>query len=170
MQSKITTGCILQVTLYLCLTVSRRMPVGEQEWLSLYSWWIHPVSFCAAWCSILNLLCSNILFVNTITKLISMHVCIFVHLCDNCSVRRPSSIYGFWIPRWYPQAFHNILCLAFSFDLLILLVFNATFNNISAISWRPVLVVEEAGVPEEIPRPWESVFVVVAAFIEGDYI
>jgi hypothetical protein len=28
-------------------------------------------------------------------------------------------------------------------------VFNATFNNISAISWRPVLVVEEAGVPGE---------------------
>jgi hypothetical protein len=26
-------------------------------------------------------------------------------------------------------------------------VFNATFSNISAISWRPVLVVEEAGVP-----------------------
>jgi hypothetical protein len=25
-----------------------------------------------------------------------------------------------------------------------LIVFNATFNNISAISWRPVLVVEEA--------------------------
>jgi len=24
-------------------------------------------------------------------------------------------------------------------------VFNATVNNISAISWRPVLVVEEAG-------------------------
>ena len=29
------------------------------------------------------------------------------------------------------------------------LVFNATFSNISAISWRPVLVVEEAGVPGE---------------------
>ena len=27
-------------------------------------------------------------------------------------------------------------------------MFNATFNNISAISWRPVLVVEEAGEPE----------------------
>jgi hypothetical protein len=27
--------------------------------------------------------------------------------------------------------------------------FNATFNNISAISWRPVLVVEEAGVLSE---------------------
>jgi hypothetical protein len=26
------------------------------------------------------------------------------------------------------------------------LVFNATFSNILAISWRPVLVVEEAGV------------------------
>jgi hypothetical protein len=25
-------------------------------------------------------------------------------------------------------------------------VFNATFSNISTISWRPVLVVEEAGV------------------------
>jgi hypothetical protein len=28
-------------------------------------------------------------------------------------------------------------------------VFNATFSNISAISWQPVLVVEEARVPGE---------------------
>jgi len=34
--------------------------------------------------------------------------------------------------------------------------FNATFNNISAISWRPVLMVEEAGVPGENHRPWAS--------------
>jgi len=34
-------------------------------------------------------------------------------------------------------------------------VFNATFNNISAISWRPVLV-EEAGVPWENHRSWAS--------------
>jgi hypothetical protein len=33
---------------------------------------------------------------------------------------------------------------------------NATFNNISAISWRPVSVVEEAGVPGENYRPWAS--------------
>jgi hypothetical protein len=33
---------------------------------------------------------------------------------------------------------------------------NATFNNILAISWRPVLVVEEAGVPGEIHQPWAS--------------
>jgi hypothetical protein len=36
------------------------------------------------------------------------------------------------------------------------LCFNATFNNISAILWRPVLVVEEAGVPGENHRPWAS--------------
>jgi hypothetical protein len=34
--------------------------------------------------------------------------------------------------------------------------FNATFNNISAILWRPVLVVEEAEVPRENHRPWAS--------------
>jgi hypothetical protein len=32
------------------------------------------------------------------------------------------------------------------------MVFNATFNNISAISWRSVLLVEEAGVPGENHR------------------
>jgi hypothetical protein len=31
-----------------------------------------------------------------------------------------------------------------------LMVFNATFNNISVISWWSVLLVEETGVPEEI--------------------
>jgi hypothetical protein len=36
------------------------------------------------------------------------------------------------------------------------IVFNATFSNISATSWRPVLVVEEAGVPGENHRPWAS--------------
>ena len=34
--------------------------------------------------------------------------------------------------------------------------FNATFNNISAISWRPVLVVEEARIPGENHRPLAS--------------
>jgi hypothetical protein len=37
---------------------------------------------------------------------------------------------------------------------LIFIVFNSTFSNISAISWRPVLVVEEAGIPGENHRPW----------------
>jgi hypothetical protein len=34
--------------------------------------------------------------------------------------------------------------------------FNATFSNITAISWRPVLAVEEAGVPGGNHRPWAS--------------
>ena len=33
---------------------------------------------------------------------------------------------------------------------------NATFNNISVISWRSVLLVEEIGVPEENHRPVTS--------------
>jgi len=36
------------------------------------------------------------------------------------------------------------------------IVLSATFNNISAISWRPVAVVEEAGVPGENHRQWAS--------------
>ena len=35
------------------------------------------------------------------------------------------------------------------FGLVWFMVFNATFNNISAISWRSVLLVEETGVPGE---------------------
>jgi hypothetical protein len=35
-------------------------------------------------------------------------------------------------------------------------VFNATFNNVSAISWRSVLLVEETRVPEENHRPASS--------------
>ena len=41
-------------------------------------------------------------------------------------------------------------------DFIYFWCFNATFSNISAVSWRPVLVVEEAGVPGENHRPWAS--------------
>jgi len=33
------------------------------------------------------------------------------------------------------------------------MVFNATFNNISVISWQSVLLVEETGVPGENHQP-----------------
>ena len=36
------------------------------------------------------------------------------------------------------------------------LVFNGTFNNISVILWRSVLLVEETGVPGENQRPAAS--------------
>ena len=41
------------------------------------------------------------------------------------------------------------------YDLMIdlILVCSATFSNISAIQWRPVLVVEESRVPRENHRP-----------------
>ena len=40
--------------------------------------------------------------------------------------------------------------------LVKVMVFNATFNNISVISWRPVLLVEETGVHRENHRPVTS--------------
>jgi len=42
------------------------------------------------------------------------------------------------------------------FGLVWLMVFNATFNNISVISWRSVLLMEETGVPWENHRPAAS--------------
>jgi hypothetical protein len=36
------------------------------------------------------------------------------------------------------------------------MMFNATFNNISVISWRSVLLVEESGEPGENHRPAAS--------------
>ena len=33
--------------------------------------------------------------------------------------------------------------------VVMVMVFNATFNNISVISWRSVLLTEESGVPRE---------------------
>jgi hypothetical protein len=38
------------------------------------------------------------------------------------------------------------------------MVFNATFNNISVISWRSVLLVEEIGVPGENNRPVSTMY------------
>ena len=46
--------------------------------------------------------------------------------------------------------------LYIKYDLIWFLVFNATFSNISSISWRPLLVVEEVGVPGENHRPLAS--------------
>jgi len=40
------------------------------------------------------------------------------------------------------------------------MVFNATFDNISVISWRSVLSMEETGVPGENRISWRSVLLV----------
>ena len=39
---------------------------------------------------------------------------------------------------------------------VLVIVLNATFNNISTISWLSVLLVEETGVPGENDRPVTS--------------
>ena len=43
-----------------------------------------------------------------------------------------------------------------SMNMVWFMVFNATFNNISVISWLSVLLVEETGVPDENHRPVAS--------------
>ena len=58
-----------------------------------------------------------------------------------------------WI--WYVRSNQIILTLrVWEWIWIWIMVFNATFSIISAISWRPVLVVEEGGVPGENHRPW----------------
>ena len=42
--------------------------------------------------------------------------------------------------------------IGFFVDLCQIMVFNATFNNISVISWQTLLLVEETGVPGENHR------------------
>ena len=55
-------------------------------------------------------------------------------------------IHSYIFAPYHVQLLHNYRLIDW------FIVFNATFSNISAISWRPVLVVEEAGVPEENHR------------------
>jgi hypothetical protein len=43
------------------------------------------------------------------------------------------------------------------------IVFNATFSNISAMSWRPVLVMEEAGVPPTMGKQLTNLSLVAAS-------
>jgi hypothetical protein len=51
-------------------------------------------------------------------------------------------------PRKNTHSFYEMKIPPF-FMFVCLMVFNATVNNISVILWRPVLVVEEAGIPGE---------------------
>jgi len=50
----------------------------------------------------------------------------------------------------------NILSISCFYLFVLLMVPNATFNNVSVISWRSVLLVEETGIPRENHRPVAS--------------
>ena len=52
--------------------------------------------------------------------------------------------------RWFSIVMRQTGLLSVSVSVL---VFNAIFNNISVISWRSVVLVEEIGVPGEFHRP-----------------
>jgi len=54
-----------------------------------------------------------------------------------------------------PDPLWNI-CTVYIDGFIGFMVFNATFNNISVISWRSVSLVEETGVPGENRRPAAS--------------
>ena len=54
------------------------------------------------------------------------------------------------------MAMNNICCRLLFTNGVRVLVFNATFNNASVISWWSVLLVEETGVPGENHRYAEN--------------
>jgi hypothetical protein len=54
--------------------------------------------------------------------------------------------------RYYSDIHENLG----SFVFLCLMVFNATFNNISVISWQSVLLMDETGGPGENYQPVAS--------------
>jgi len=50
------------------------------------------------------------------------------------------------------------------------MVFNTTFNNISVISWRSVLLKGEAGVPGENHRPEMALFEAIHHCISHQFV
>jgi hypothetical protein len=91
--------------------------------------------------------------------------------------------------QWSPYL-TSVLCTLFYIRhqgtrrLYCLMVFNATFNNISVISWRSVLLVEETGGPREnywqdtdkfyhimlYTSPWSRFKLTTSVVIGTDYI
>ena len=77
-----------------------------------------------------------------------------------------STNYGQWITNWKIKTIKYMLslisistgnfnCVKYNLRVRVM-VFNATSNNTSAISWQSVLSVEETGVPRENNRPAAS--------------
>ena len=59
-------------------------------------------------------------------------------------------------PQWMIPSINRMLEGSRLLIIVWFVVFNATFNNISVISWRSVLLVEETRVPRENHRPAAS--------------
>ena len=68
----------------------------------------------------------------------------------------PSFLLGFFFPqiKFFDVTDDTTLILVHQSNYRVwFMVFNATFNNISVISWQSVLLVEETGVPGENHQP-----------------
>ena len=111
--------------------VAQSLALVRYVLLTLWFWW-------GTCCSIVGFLCSMLL---TIVILCHCIVCPFL-------------VYGFWLPLWYLETcltgsgyHYNMTSDLMSYAGLGLgfMVFYATFNNISVISWRSVLLMEETG-------------------------
>jgi hypothetical protein len=76
--------------------------------------------------------------------ILTMEIMEIYHKCSSDNIPKYWNDKGSWI-------FSNYILFDFDFWC-----FNATFNNISAISWRPVSVVKKARIPGENYRPWAS--------------
>ena len=101
------------------------------------------------------------------------YVVVFFVSVPMCEMRGDCSFCWYWWNCWLSlfktyllnvynsQCFKtNTICIVFIIKWRIrVMVFNATFNNIAAISWRSVLLVEETGVPWENHRPDASHFI-----------
>jgi hypothetical protein len=92
--------------------------------------------FFCLWCS---------LYVPTTSLLVNLWVNGNNYICT-CK-----NVYFYNLKRWC--IFLQCIFLRFRVSVM---VFNATFNNISVISWRSVLLVEENGVRWENHRPAAS--------------
>jgi hypothetical protein len=64
-------------------------------------------------------------------------------------LRTPFSISAVNTPKYQLIFFLLILVLIYSSRYTVLVVFNATFNNISVILWQSILLVEGTGVHRE---------------------
>ena len=97
---------------------------------------------------------------NSVVNIWPEHATLYFYFCSNCSVTQVSALSGvntLTIERTWLRIFQKrVVRTKFVIYVLLrvrVMVFNATFNNISVISWRSVLLVEETGVPRENHRP-----------------
>ena len=71
----------------------------------------------------------------------------------NCFVNDDSKLH---LPPKIPQQILNVDIFLITYGIRWVMVFNATVDNISVLSWQYVFLVEETGVPGKNHRPIAS--------------